>query len=174
MWFDTFNGLESRKQLRVVGTALFETLSGTVTKRIGTADKLSIGSFEVSRPVFGESGGNKVGLHFLSRFDATFDFPNDKLYLNKGCNYEQADVWNITGLHIIPRDGRFLVESVDKDSSASAAGVMANDVIIRVGGEDTSNISAWAFRRRCCEPRMLPLTLQRPNEVINVRLAMKR
>ena len=75
-------------RFREIGKALVESMSGTNSRRLIKGGDIRIGDFAVHSPIFMESFGltpNKLGLRFWSRFAATFDFPERKVYLRKSC-----------------------------------------------------------------------------------------
>lgn len=169
-----FAQLESSRELTIVGHELLETLSGTQSGRIGRAKKLAFGEMEIADPVFGESGGNKVGVKFLSRFIATLDFPAERLYLKKGRRYCEADLWDLSGLHVWRKHGTIVIHSVDKDSVAARAGLQANDSLVKCDDRDTAKMSLEEIRLRCCQTGPLFLVVVRRNEEKVVKLELKR
>jgi S1-C subfamily serine protease len=129
---------------------------------------------EIADPVFGESGGNKVGVKFLSRFIATLDFPAERLYLKKGRRYCEADLWDLSGLHVWRKHGTIVIHSVDKDSVAARAGLQANDSLVKCDDRDTAKMSLEEIRLRCCQTGPLFLVVVRRNEEKVVKLELKR
>ncbi len=172
---DFFSTLTAKKDLLVVGKSLHETLTGTKTQRIARAGKLVVGDFSLAKPVFGEGGGNNLGLDFLSRFVVTLDFPNDRIFLQKGKRFEHPDVWDVSGLHIIRKKGKTWVHSVDKDSPAGDAGVKAGDRIVKVGDRLAEEMTLFQIRRLgCARDSLLRLTIGRQKETREVALDLKK
>jgi hypothetical protein len=171
---ELFAQLASRNKIDIVGSGLHATPSGPRKHRIGQARKLAVGDLAVVNPVFDESSFNNLGLNFLSRFVVTFDFPNSKIYLKKGKRYEDADDWNLSGLHVLQKMGKTVVDLVEKDSPAAVAGVKGGDRILKVGDKKTDGISLADFRRQCCMPGTLRLTLERDKKTVEVEVILKR
>jgi hypothetical protein len=96
--------------------------------------RLEIAGFSVTNPVFeGTSDDSVLGLWFLSRFVATFDFPGHKIYLRKGKEYNRRDLWARFGIAMRNVDGVIVFSSVDKNSLSEKAGFQAGDVLVKVG-----------------------------------------
>jgi hypothetical protein len=171
---DLLEALLAKKEITIVGTSLSETLSGTKTERIGRGGKLSCADFAVDQAVLGEGKHNSLNMSFLARFAVTFDFPQEKIYLNKGKRYNQPDLWNVSGLHVLRLNGKTVVHSVDKDSPAAAAGVKGGDQILIVGERKADGLSMFELRRLCCiKGSTLNLTLKRAAETVIAKVPLK-
>lgn len=170
---DEFTRLSSTGKLTIAGQGLSANTQGTRTMREGRVDKLVLGDFEVIAPVFEEGGSNKIGLRLLTRFVATIDFPSDKLYLNKGRRYAEADVWNLSGLAISRKDGDIVILSVEKDSVAARAGIEADSSIVKVDGRDGRKVPLAELHRLCCTPGKLSLSVKRLDKTVDVELELK-
>jgi len=169
-----FARLEQSRILNIVGHATADSASGTRSTRIGRAKRLTLGEFEVADPVFGESGDDKVGLHFLSRFVATIDFPREKLYLKKGRRYAEPDLWNLSGLSIIRKDGRVVIDSVREESAAAGVGLKSRMSIEKVDDQATDKLSLDEIRRCFFHPGTLSLSVVEGEKKMDVRLELKR
>ena len=89
-----------------------------------------------------------IGTGFLRRHSATFDFPNHMLYLTPGKAFNDLDNLDMTGLHLVRRDGRTLVYSVDEHSPAAEAGMEPGDIINLIDGKDAAQMKMKAIRQR--------------------------
>jgi hypothetical protein len=138
-------------EFRVVGSILHETASGTSSSFIYQGKSLIMGSCRVDKPVYGGTSGPSVlGLGFWSRFVVTFDFPRQRVYLNKGRDFGRPDRWNSSGLHLIRRSGAVMVHSVDRQSPAERAGLQSGDVLLSIDGLRIESASLTEFRSALC------------------------
>jgi hypothetical protein len=92
------------------------------------------------------SDPSHLGLNFFRRHKVTFDFANQKLYLQPGRQFAMVDKEDMSGLHLLRRDGETFVYSVDNNSPAFAAGIGANDVIMSVDGRVASSMTMNEIR----------------------------
>ncbi len=77
-----------------------------------------------------------IGNDLLSRFTAIFDYPNQKLYLKPRRNYQKPIAFDKSGLILIATGNNlneYVVNDVIPLSPASRAGLLPNDLIIKVG-----------------------------------------
>lgn len=124
-------------QFREIGKTSLESISGTRSRLLIRGQGVNIGGFVVQSPIFSESHGprpNVLGLRFWSRFAATFDFPNRKLYLRKSADFSRPDRFNSTGLHLWKRGKSIEVYDVDPNSPAAHAGLKKGDLIVELNG----------------------------------------
>jgi hypothetical protein len=94
-----------------------------------------------------EGNASALGLCFLSRYIATFDFPKQQLYLKPGKRVAEPDRLNLSGLGIC-RSGLDGVEIafVNPNSPGSAAELKAGDRILKYDGKNVSSISLFKLR----------------------------
>lgn len=165
--------LEKQGGLRVVGQTLTETAKGTTTNRLVQQKKTSLGDFVMADAVFSEGRHNLIGLGFLSRFKVTFDFPGQTLHLEKGKRFEDPDRWDLSGLHLVRKEGRTVVHSVDKESPAASSGIKAGDVLVQAAGKATQPMSLFELRRLFCEPGgKIGLVVQRQEQRLDVAVEL--
>jgi hypothetical protein len=115
---------------------------------------ITLGGFVVRSPVFCESYGrapNTLSRGFWSRFVATFDFPERKLYLRKSSHFSRQDRWNGTGLHLWRRKESAEVHWVDLDSPAPQAGLKTGDVVVRVNDLDAKKTTLFELQNLLCD-----------------------
>jgi hypothetical protein len=175
---DLFESLLREKRMTVVSRSFRETLSGTAPQRLGRLPSLRLGSYTLTDRVFGESRGSLLGMGFLARFVATFDFPHGTLYLKKGKGFDRPDRWNTSGLHLVRRGGKVVVHSVNKGSVAAAAGVRSGDVVVRAGDLDADHVSLFrlvgAYLTADGEAKVVRLRLRRGHDEHEVTLRLGR
>jgi hypothetical protein len=152
-------------QLAAVGVELpadaptFRTLSGGAAGAFeGQAQyarlPIMLGDTELSVPVvvaagLGAGAGGNIGHMFLKNFVATFDFPNQMLYLDplfEGTTV--PDLADPAGVGFVLQDGQVLVSSVPQGSSADQQGAKIGDVITQVDGTSVEGISADEYCAR--------------------------
>lgn len=115
------------------------------------ARRLEIGPFAVERPVFIVSPmQSTLGLRFLSRFVATFDFPASRLYLKAGGGYGRLDdltsMKRQVGLDLVRRGDQIVVDHVRPRGPAAAAGFRAGEVLLTLGATRADEISLFDLR----------------------------
>jgi hypothetical protein len=89
-----------------------------------------------------------LGLAFFRRYKATFDFPNQTLYLAPSKHCTDQDNPDMSGLHLLRKDERTVVDSVDEGSPAALAGIQVGDKLRTINGEDTGSLSMAVIRQR--------------------------
>jgi S1-C subfamily serine protease len=172
---ESFRTALKNAALTVVGTKPVETVSGSATRRLGRLNQLSLGDFTVRGPVVGEAAASSLGLGFCSRFVITFDFHHDKLYLKKGKNLDRADAHYRSGLHILRKDGKVVVDSVEKDSAAEAAGLKAGDLLVKVDDVRADEMSLFQLRQHlCAEGKRICMRIRRGERETETVLALGR
>ena len=168
-------GWKSKEHCGWGGQAPAETRAGTIAVRYLQGKKISLGKFAVANPVFCEGLNNILGLDFLSRFKVTLDFPNKAMYLEKGKRYAEPNLRDLSGLHILRKQGRTVVDSVVKASVAESAGIKAGDKIVKMGEKKAEEVSLFELRRAFSQPgTTLNLTIQREERTLAVNLALKK
>src|SRR5262249_36326705 len=135
---------------------------------------LDFGAFRVSDPIFTESKFNSLSLHYLSRYNVTFDFPNKRLYVQKSQAFDKRDERNMSGLHFLYKQGTKIVESVDSESAAEKAGLRAGDRILTVGDKTVDNLRMYEFERLFSqEASAIKVTIDRDGKQIDSSIRIK-
>lgn len=153
---------------KVVPARLGQGLGGEIPGFLGRMNACLIGDYEfndilVSLPQEGAylkaikrgSRHGTLGGDLLSRFNVTFDYPHEKMYLRKGIHFNDPFEFDMSGL-VLAAEGKKLdtlrVAKVREDTPADSVGLKAGDVIIRVNGRhvhstDISQINALLRQR---------------------------
>ncbi len=139
--------LIEREECRVVGATYIETVSGLSSKRLIQGRQIVLGNLLIPNPIFHESGANFLSLAYLSRFVVTLDFPNRRMYLQEGKAFNRPDRSDASGLHVIRRDDKTIVHSVDNDSPATKSGIRSGDAIRKIGEIEATRASLFDLRR---------------------------
>jgi hypothetical protein len=145
--------LLKREEFRVVGITYFETVAGTSSKRLVQGRQIALGKFSVQNPIFHEGGSNLLSLAYLSRFIVTLDFPKKRMYLKEGMTFNRPDKRDASGLHVVRKDGKTVVHTVDTNSAAAKSGIRSGDAILKVADIETGRASLFELRRVLCGAR---------------------
>jgi hypothetical protein len=122
---------------RDIGRITLHDLSGASTLRRLQCDAIVIGDITVPNPIFATGDrANRLGMPFLARFVVTFDFPQGHMYLQGRKSFRPLGKFNGSGLWIVRREGKTVVDSVRGGSAAESAGLRAGDEILRLGEYD--------------------------------------
>jgi Aspartyl protease/PDZ domain len=151
------------------GTVTYEAASGRVTKRQGRLSQLTVGPFKHRGLLCSEhSGGNIVGLDYLSRYISTFDFPNEMAYFRPGRSFGHREPGSTSGLTLVSEVGEAVVHAVDPASPAENAGIEPEDVIVAVpqSNVDLADVRALYDLFRCRKGETLELWVLRGNALL--------
>lgn len=134
-------------------------VGGGVRSLLARAKILKLGSAEVPAPVvdmaLSEKGAfsnpylaGNVGGGVLKRFDVTFDYGNQKMFLEPNANYAKADNYDRSGLWINREGEGFKVMDVVKEGPAAEAGLKAGDEILSIDGRSAKELGLSETRIR--------------------------
>jgi hypothetical protein len=154
-----------KKELKVVGSTESLTFKGNHTARLLRGTAFSHGRYELKDPLFCEGNGDAIGLHYLSRYHVTLDFPGKKLHLREGKQFAKPDLTDASGLHVLKRANEYVVHSVDWKSAGNKSNIRRGDVILRVDGKSIDQIRLYELRKMLCEAgRSIEMVVRRGNE----------
>jgi hypothetical protein len=172
---DIFEKIISEKKPKTSET-LFATASGVIRNRECRLDNLSVGSFEYEKLIFSEANWSHLGLLFLSRHTVTFDFPNSRIYLKRGNQFEKEDETDMSGLHLLRISGNIVVFSVDEGSPAQKAGIGPKDIILKVNERDADKYDMWELRRLLMsgDKRNIMMTIKNGENVKDVTFQLEK
>lgn len=172
---DIFEKTLSENKLKT-SEILFATASGVIRKREMRIKGLSVGLLNYTDIIFGEANISHLGLSFLSRHTVTFDFPNSRIYLKKGEGFTKYDETDMSGLHLLRISDKTVVYSVDEDSPAQKAGIMANDIILRVGDKDVNTYDILELRRLLMsgDKRNIIMTIKHGDVIKDLSFLLKK
>jgi hypothetical protein len=142
---------------KTISARLGTGLGGEIPGKLGRIDSFQLLQFEfkdviVSLPEIDAysqvikrgSRQGTLGGDVLSRLYPIFDYPNRKLYLNKGLKYKSKFEFDMSGLSLAVT-GHFLdtlvIEHVRENSPAYGATLMEGDIILSINGVDARYIS---------------------------------
>lgn len=152
------HGLEAKYAPR------FEAMSGWgvgggVRSAMTRAKVLKLGSVEVPGPVTDIARSEKgafadrydagnVGGGVLRRFTVTFDYPNQRLYLEPNAAFPRPDSYDRAGLWLNRAGAELEVKDVVAGGPAAEAGLKAGDRIVAVDGTSAAEIRLPDLRVR--------------------------
>jgi hypothetical protein len=169
----TFADLLRNGLMRSAGEIRVASLTGMEVNRRGEVRGLSLGTLPLPTISVEESDLNELGLGFLGRFNATFDFPGRLLYLTKSRYFGEPDRFDRSGLHFIREHGDTIIEVVDRGSPAEASGLQPRDVLTELAGKSVSQMRMRSLRLLfCTEGATVPVTIRRGQQQIAVTLRL--
>ncbi len=148
------------RKIRKVSKGFYTTFAGTSADQTIALNEFGLGPFTHHQLYFCSKRMNILGLNYLSRYIVTFDFPNQKMYLKKGKRFDQPDLRDQSGLHILRIDGQTAVGIVDSGSPAARAGIEPKDILLKLDKLDADKTRLHVLRQR----------LARENEAVHLRL----
>ncbi|MCP4633810.1 MAG: hypothetical protein GY855_12860 [candidate division Zixibacteria bacterium] len=163
-------------------------IGGAVYGKWGRTDSLYIGDFKIRDilTVFPTRGFDDVvtllgqdgffGILLQNRFNITFNYIEQKMYLNPNNKYAQLFEYNMAGLVLMSdKNGFRRVKDVVEESSGDIAGIKYGDLLIAVNNIEMHNLSGpeleELFRQ---EGRELILTLVRDSKQFQLSLVLER
>jgi PDZ domain len=114
-----------------------------------------VGGVSVALPVVavveGSLGGGAIadgllGSGFFRKFTAAFDFDGRMMHLLPNDRLKQPHRYDATGVGFVRRGGRHVVVQVLAGSGGAAAGVRVGDVLLRIDGRDSSDLTPVQLR----------------------------
>jgi C-terminal processing protease CtpA/Prc len=87
-----------------------------------------------------------LGLQLLSRYIATFDFPNDRLYLENGRRFDEPERFGWCGMALFRTGGTIRVKEILPDSPADAVALKVGDEILQIDEQAASSMSLFEIR----------------------------
>lgn len=137
-------------------TAVYGSGTGGVLRgRLARAGALELAGYVIAAPVtslsLAASGADadlagNIGYGILRRFNVTFDYPGNAIWLARNANFGEPDVYDRAGAWIERTATGFEVVDVIADGPAAAAGLRAGDMIIGVDGRPWSALTLSALR----------------------------
>jgi len=167
---------EKARNGSAVAEGLVGTGAGAQRFRNTRISSLQLGAWDHRGLVMDEANDNMVGLGLLSRYVVTLDFLGMKMYLQKGQAFDRRDEIDMSGLHLWRLEGRTAVHSVDKDSPAEAAGIKAEDVVLRIGEKSAAEMDILDLRDllKSGDGKEIKMTIKRGGEEKAVSFKLKR
>jgi hypothetical protein len=169
-----FDALARGGQVKVTGRTVGQSLSGVAQRQRGKLKGMMLADFRHGDLVFSASQRNILGVNYWLRYVATFDFPAGAIYLKPGARFDQPDTLDLSGLTLVRVGRRTLIDAVEESSPAALAGIRAQDVVLRVNGENAEGLSFTSLRRLLAvKGARIVLLLSRGQEEREVPLVLR-
>jgi len=102
--------------------------------------------------IYPEDGTSLIGLYYWRRFHCVFDFPRNRVLLEKSAWYDQIDDYDHAGLNFsrtkIPLRPAWFVERLNVGSRGEEAGVKLGDILLSVDGVPVHDCSVHSIFRK--------------------------
>jgi len=169
--FSLIKGTGRMTQLKRPGR--FVTVHGEEARREALVDQFAIDRFEHPALLFSEGAANALGLDLLSRYAATFDFPNQRLFLKAGRRFAEPPRFDMSGVALSRVGDATIVEWVCRSSPAADSGVQAGDRVLFVNGKRAADYTLFELERlRSQAGQKLRLAVRGQKNARNVDLVL--
>jgi len=148
----TFDRLEAERLMSRKSTSFVATLAGSQETSSGFVSGIKLAGYEHTPARVNRTSYSMIGLGMLSRHVVTLDFPGRRMHLRRGLRFGVPDQQDLSGLHLLFRDGQIVVDSVDAGSQAERQGLRAGDQILTA--DNVPGSAEWLFtiRERLSKP----------------------
>lgn len=175
-----------------IETRLGRGIAGEILGYLGRMDSLAIADFDFNKVIVSapfQGAYNKVikrgarigtfGGELLTRFNVTFDYKNQSLYLIRGKKYSQDFEHDMSGLTINAMGENLdtlSVIAVEDESPAKAIGIEEGDMILSINGKSlkSHDLSTIYALLRSRDGRKIRVKLLRDGNKIVKRFRLKR
>jgi hypothetical protein len=142
---------------------------------LGRAERFKIGDFEFSG-MNGAAGEPLLGEELLHRFNLTFDYTHQKLYLESNRHLNDDFIFNMSGLDLALASDltNILIQEVFKNTPAEDSGLAQGDVITEIDGRPVPELGLDRVSRMFEEPHSYTLTLRRGQTVLHRTVKLRR
>jgi C-terminal processing protease CtpA/Prc len=88
-----------------------------------------------------------LGLGFFRRHLITIDFTQSRIFLEGRSSFTREDEDDMSGLHLLRKDGAVVVFAADQGSPAALAGFLAGDELMEINGRKAALLSMRDIRQ---------------------------
>ena len=161
-------------------------VGGMAKMRIGRVNSLRVGQFVIDRPITrlsqglqGDYASSKydglIGGEILRRFTVTVDYSRRHMILEKNSHFAEPYEIDMSGIELVKDGDDLLVDDVDENSSAVAAGVKGGDILLAINGHPAAEFTLDQIRTMFMQDgKEYLLTLKRDGNVLHIKLKLKR
>lgn len=167
-------------------------LSGAISGSIGRIPQLQIGSYVFknvisSYPLYDDAAAKtlllnrngNLGADILARFNVTFDYTQEAMYLKRNVNYNRPFEHDMSGMEVYLENGasrRYFISRIEPESPADLAGMQPDDEILSINLNPVGNLSLNDITRllKNGNNRILFLSLNRKGSVIIKMIKLKK
>ena len=150
--------------------------TGMESSPMGRLPELAIGGISFHGIIFESANISSLGLAFARRSVITFDFPRGIMHLKAGRRLDVEEDADMSGLHLLRRDGRIMALAIDPASPADRSGMRKGDVILGEAGQLEAPGDIVALRRLLCsgDGTKVELTILRDGKTIPVEFRLRK
>ncbi len=159
---------------------------------ISRVEKFQIGKFEFNNVITAFPDSNNiadvtvnndrngsVGADIFRRFNITIDYQNKQIILSKNSSYKDPFLYDMSGIEVgllISGLPFYRIVSVGNNTPASECGLMENDVLNSINGQQVSNLSLCDITSilKSKEGRKIKITIRRNGELIKVNFKLRK
>lgn len=161
-------------------------VGGEINASMGRIKTLRIGSLEITNPLTTLSqsrrgavaGSNNyignIGTGILKHFDVTFDYKNKEMILEKNTTSFKVQKFNTSGIVARKSKENYKIFGLIKNSPATEAGLQVDDILIKINGVPTSQMSLAEIREIFKEEGKLKLEIKRNNKIFSTELKLRK
>ena len=172
---DIFERLESVGKIADVEMTSRVTFNAVEQARQGVLDSVTVWGMEFEDVAILERDDCKIGLDVLLAFDFRIDYAAETIEVTEGPAAARVARFDRSGLTVLDRGGRVVIERIDKDSPASKAGLQRGDVVADVYSGTLTGRDLYALRYILTDPcrESVDLTIERDGERSVRRLTLR-
>jgi hypothetical protein len=192
LWLDPTSNANIKPSLTSRHDAFGNGLNGAVMGEISRVEKFQIGKFEFNNVITAFPDSNNigdvtantdrngsVGADIFRRFNVTIDYQNKRIILSKNNSYKEPFAYDMSGIEvgtIIPGFPLYRIVSVGNNTPASECGLMENDVLNSINGQQVSSLSLCDITSmlKSKEGRKIKITILRNGEIIKVNFKLRK
>jgi predicted metalloprotease with PDZ domain len=121
------------------------TMAGRSMQRLMRAPSFQVSGLHYNDLLFYETKvwDGILGLEFLSRHLVTLDWPNHRLYLKPGKEFDRYDEHDMSGLGLQRLDSKTIVNLASPDQPGYQAGLRDGDELLAINGKSASNYALY-------------------------------
>jgi hypothetical protein len=131
-------------------------LQGPVMGYLGRVKELELGDYKVNNVLTAftevdksasEYGNTMLGIKLLQQFNITFDYFNERIFLEPSKDFNKHVSFNMTGFEFLPDpDGNLGVTNVYANSAAEKAGIVQGNIITHINNIPIKDFKAGEIR----------------------------
>lgn len=167
-------------------------LSGPISGNVGRVPKIRIGNFELkevisSYPIYNDvaaktlflNRNGNLGADILSRFNTTFDYTNEIMYLKQNSSFKRPFEHDMSGIEVYVEEDatkHYFISRIEPNSPAEIAGILEGDEILSINFTNTKtlNLNDITKTLRSGDGRGIFLSLNRKGELLIKLIKLKK
>ncbi len=192
LWLDPATNANIKPSATSRHDAFGNGLNGAVMGEISRVEKFQIGKFEFNNVIAAFPDSNSigdvtantdrngsVGADIFRRFNVIIDYQNKRIILSKNSSYKEPFSYDMSGIEvgtIIPGLPYYRIVSVGNNSPASECGLMENDILNSINGQQVSSLSLCEITSmlKSKEGKKIKITIMRNGELIKVNFKLRK